>query len=203
MNYFSVKTDEDNKQAICATLPLYSVFFASTHGDKGTFMDCVATADDSDLLPDGMPAHQISSSLNMIDQLSIPGVVVAQRANPNLPPFNYVDLQACDVGDDASFATAFGIPMGSTNIFDDRALLSWPGEINCDYSLDSWTYNFWDFLQKGQTLIDANVIADASYPVMTNTGLFATIDPVIFGDKTMKLHGVYGIVGSDQWYRPL
>ena len=106
----------------------------------------------------------------------------------------------------------------STSAFDlaqgvDRAALGWDWYIYSWASNSDWTGRLWNNLAQGIPLreaatLDSEVGTEAG---AVSIGFYTNVNPVIQGDSSMKLHGVYGgIVTSDgvggldiPWYRQL
>ena len=210
MNYFTATSRTDDKQAIYDTLPSYTVFYAFTHGFfGGGFGDCLATDNGGD-------AHFITIARSLYDNTltfdyrSIQAIVATKTANLSLPPYNFIQLQACELGEDSSYADAFGITSGSP----DRACLAW-GYTIADNELErDWLNTLWSNLSAGKTLYDAAVQAGTDsrvfgYDERKESFLqLRSVPCTIFGDPKMTLHNVYqGTSGTDvsrhPWYRSL
>ncbi len=213
MNYFTITSKSDDKQAVYNTLPSYTVFYAFTHGFlSGGFGDCLATADGGNDHFVSITPRPFDGETNLtIDHRSIQDIIAVKGANPNLPPYNFIQLQACELGEDSSYSDAFGITASGSP---DRACLAWGYTIAADDFERDWINTLWSNLSDGKTLYDAVVQAGTFSRVLGyNEHTESPFPPhsvpcTIFGDPKMTMHNVYqGASGTDTsqhpWYRPI
>ena len=115
---------------------------------------------------------------------------------PNLPPYNFVFLDACHCGDSSQLSYSFGIH-GT-----DRAFLGWPGVVADNQHNVDWATRLFKQLAAGYQLLDA--INWASDPINGDgpewDALGTPVTPTIFGDSLYKLHGIYGKPKSLDWH---
>ncbi len=181
-------TTQHDKSTILTNLPIYTAFFIFTHGSQATFGDCFAT-------PASGAEHYLSAN-------DVGGAVGQKSANQ--PPYNFVYLYACAVfaNNDISMASSFGINPGVV----DRACLGWPEPMAYGFVNNTWCENVWTRLcTNGDTLDQARAFANAMGQSFGGAGCWVAyfdhkVQPVIVGDLAMKVHGVYGGIGT-QWYK--
>jgi len=188
--------------------------YIATHGAPQDFGDCFATPSsgtDTDITPgDLAPAVHL-------------------KVSSNLPPYNFVQLDSCEAGTKdialpflTGFTAALAGPIGA-----DRAFLGFTDPVEICGGNGDWTERVWDYLSQGATLSDAvrtstsrgkpygGVISLPLTDIDIPLGLLShPIHPIIYGDGSMTLHGVFGgqtswQFGNDgfeadlQWYKPL
>ncbi len=218
MNHSITSSQTDDYNAILSKLPIFSVFYIDTHGQASGF---------------GGATHPGGSDPDFVNYFSTPGspgvpdAISSKNGNVNLPPFNFVEIDACNSGGnlpsangysgtqfyatafDHSGSVAFGVDSGA-----DRAFLGWNTEELISEDNAQWVKRVWDNLAAGYTIKDAvrlssndGVPEDGGEPGW-DTGSAAVGSPVIassviYGDRNMKLHGVYSGVDANQWFRQL
>jgi hypothetical protein len=204
MNYTAVESITDDKIAVLNTLPSYTAFFAFTHGEIGVG-SCTATRDD---------ASQFLRSTDILNQIAVKAV------NLNLPPYNFVELDACSLGGTDDYIGAFGITRNLSGLpihAVDRAGIAWAPVIVADWNNEGWSEKLWEELNNGRTLYDATLLAEMTWTVFAESKEFPSLSSPfpftlanvsIYGDPKTTLHGVYGgfapfVTSSSLWYRPL
>ncbi|MES4792336.1 MAG: hypothetical protein C4321_04535 [Chloroflexota bacterium] len=90
--------------------------------------------------------------------------------------------------------TAFGI----TSTAVDRAFLGYSSSVDDSQHNANWSNDVLMYLRDGDTLDQA--VKDATTFVGAPTNGATSATTVIYGDKTMKLHSVYGGTAG-AWYR--
>lgn len=181
MNHSTTKSTADRKNTILGNLPPFTAFYIDTHGNTGVFGDCQA----------------LPNSGNDFYIFANEAATAVANKTSNEPPYNFVNIDACNSGSDDTLADAFGTGSFSGP---DRAFLGWG-----TFTLDSlhnlnWVNRVWQNLQNGETLQRAVDLSSAvSRPDANNVGDGAAT-PVIMGDAGMKLHSVFG-GQPGQWYR--
>ena len=220
-NYFAVSTHSDSKDTMFQTFPLYTVFFAVTHATMITgFLDCIVEPEFKGELGEhfivDVPNGTYYLANGQPDNETLQNMRDIKAANLNLPPYNFVQLNCCEIGEDNRYAKGFGIEQNSV----DRACLAWKDTILLDDGEANWTQGVWTGLSAGLTLFDAvmlqNVASNPTSAVSAQIGDWPIIPfkwafPTIYGDKRMTLHGVYtgtntltfGGSHANQWYRPI
>jgi len=174
------------KPDILGSLPQATLLYAWTHGTPGTFGDCATTNGNG----------QFITSQEVGNALAAAGT--GKSAN-HYPEYNFVFLDACSCGANDSLSRAFGtsVAVGPPA---PRAFLGWPADM-ADIQQDvDWTSRLFQRLAAGDTLHDAINWANTHGLGRALDWNGNPIDPAIFGDQFMKLHGVYQGVGL-AWYR--
>ncbi|BDI27960.1 hypothetical protein CCAX7_000110 [Capsulimonas corticalis] len=196
INYAQSPSAGDSKATINSNLPNYTAFYIATHGNSTGFGDGSIVGGQSPLpyYQQHFIAYQATSP-----DIGVTNDITVKAANPNLPPYNLVDIDACNsAGNGAAAstgATSFGINSS------DRALLGWNAE---EYTSNyAWVARVWNNLALGMTLKDAvNAATSKGRPSGPDANNHPVpINGVILGDSATKLHGVYGGAGL-AWHLP-
>ena len=154
INYFVNPSNSDLKPEICDLIPVYTAFFITTHGEVA-IGDTDENGDGGHTDANGVELHFIRISAAPDDPHTINNAIAAKVANPNLPPYNYVQIDACQLGKDSSYADAFGVTSGV-----DRAFLGWPDTILIDFDVVDWNSVLWNGLALGYSLLESAQSAD-------------------------------------------
>ena len=189
--YPTVPYMKDNRATILSDLPLTTDFYIYTHGAAvpSIFGDCWAFPDN--------PNNAIAAT----DASFGPTTVTMAIANKTVsqPPYNFVDIDGCDTAANGVMAQAFGIISSSV----DLSYLSYQTEAADSQHNTDWTKQVLTNLSSGDTIIDAMAQADSllGKPQYQDDQAHMQIAvPHVWGDNATKLHGVYGVAGT-QWFK--
>jgi len=180
MKHSRLPSVEMRKPMILQEIPIYTVLaFTLTHGgaNPSVFGDCKA-----------LTSSDTSGFYIRNTEVTAVNKTAAQ------PPYNYVFMFACLTAKNDLMAGAFGINATSIN----RAYLGFATEASMTTKNVNWAKTVWQYLAAGETIGDAVAKTKETFGAPENRGAEAIT--AIHGDKTMKLHGVYGGVGT-KWFR--
>ncbi len=205
------------KPTIQSLLPGYNVFFISTHGVPGRFLDCYEDVDD-----DGDENWLWSRPEDQI------GPHIARKESSlGQVPYSFVFVHGCSVfgdgigsyGDpdeyreDRSVAAAFlsGSATGSiSGPGSNRAAIGWKNDVLGNRNYYNYVRSLMHSLGTGATLQEALIAAKmwstcwgvVGYLPLFGAPVYSTISPVVFGDGKMTLHGLYGQPGTRKFGFP-
>ena len=176
---------------IMYNLPAFTVFYAYTHGQPGGFDDCLS----QNLITSQDVASAMLQKFNPLRT-----VLGGTRGKP-FPDFSFVFVDACEAGRDSSLAKAFKVSNTP-----DRAFVGWKTSLLDNPNNYKWLKNFWDALDKGKTVKEAQRFADKNgRPILSQSnGVVKYAVLKIYGDLNTKIHGAYGLKDSDRliWHNP-
>jgi hypothetical protein len=166
--------------SIKSAIPPNTVICAYTHGMAGQFGDS-ATINVAGVW---VTAAQVSAK-------------IAEKTSAQ-PPCHFVFMGACYTASDTQLALAFQVG-GIYGPVQNTAYFGWSPAVEDDPHFLTFIQSFFGRLSAGDTVRAASNYArdhGGGLPVDEN-GL--PLEPVIIGDETMKVHGIYGGIALNWW----
>jgi len=189
MNHVGVPYMADQKPDILKEIPFSTVFYIYTHANNTAIGDCWATPS----APDNHILFAYSDPTGVYSVATSVGTKTVTQ-----PAYNLIFIEACSAAQYGDFARAFGIVPSSI----DQAYFGFTTLEQDSPNNENWSKQVLTDMASGYTIKGAiNEATQSLGPpqYFDNSGAIQTAVPYVWGDDTMKLHGVYGGLGSN-WF---